>query len=244
MRKLQTAVAALAALLASQAMAITADELVAKNTEAKGGLVAMKAVAGVRRSGKLIIGNGRLVAELSETRQRPASIRNEITLQGLTQVQAYDGKGGWQIDPFQGRTDAERMTPDDAKGLIEDADIDGPLIDFKAKGNRLEYLGTEDVDGTPAHKLKLTRSNGDLQYLYLDPDHFLEIRIETQRSVRGVKTISVTELGNYEKIGGVYWPMSLEVGAKGSSDKVVIEYEKAEVNPPLAATLFSFPAKK
>lgn len=242
MRSLKLGLVAVASLLAAQAWGMTADELVAKNAEAKGGVAAMQAVQGLRRSGKYIVGGGRFVAEFVETRQKPAAIRNEFSLQGLTQVQAYDGKDGWQIDPFQGRKDAERMAPDDVKGLIEDADLDGPLSDYQAKGHRLEYLGTEDIDGTPAHKLKLTRANGDLQYIYLDPDHFLEIRVENQRSVRGVKQIGITDFGNYEKAGGVYWPMSLEFFEKGSNDKQVIEYEKAEVNPPLPATLFAFPA--
>jgi hypothetical protein len=52
-----------------------------------------------------------------------------------------------------GRTQ-EKMSADDTKSLMEDADIDGPLVDWKAKGSTVEYLGTEDVDGTQAHKLK------------------------------------------------------------------------------------------
>lgn len=241
MSRLQTALWAAALLLTTPARAITADELVAKNVEAKGGAQAMSATQGLKRSGKFIIGGGRFVAEFVELKQRPAGIRSEFTLQGLTQIQAYDGQEGWQINPFEGRKDAERMAADDVKGMVEDADLDGALVDYRAKGHSLEYLGTEDIDGTPAHKLKLTRSNGDLQYIYLDPDHFLEIRIENQRSVRGVKQIGITELGNYEKVGGVFWPMSLEIFEKGSSDKQVIEYETAEVNPTLAASTFTFP---
>lgn len=244
MRPLRSCLMLASLLLATPAWAITADELVVKNVEAKGGAAAMLAVQGLRRSGKFIIGGGRFVAGFVEIRQRPAAIRVEFSLQGLTQVQAYDGKSGWQIDPFQGRKDAENMAPDDVKGLVEDADIDGPMVDYRAKGHTLEYLGTEDIDGTPAHKLKLVRGNGDLQYIYLDPDHFLEIRVESQRSVRGVKQIGITEFGNYEKVGGVFWPMSMELFQKGSSDKQVIEYERAEVNPALAAALFQIPASK
>ncbi|MDP3859789.1 MAG: hypothetical protein Q8Q73_18670 [Stagnimonas sp.] len=244
MRPLRSCLIIAALLLTTPAWAITADELVTKNVEAKGGTAAMQAVQGLRRSGKLIIGGGRFIAGIVEIKQRPAAIRAEFSLQGLTQVQAYDGKSGWQIDPFQGRKDAENMAPDDVKGLVEDADIDGPMVDYRAKGHTLEYLGTEDIDGTPAHKLKLVRGNGDLQYIYLDPDHFLEIRIENQRSVRGVKQIGITDFGNYEKVGGVFWPMSMELFQKGSSDKQVIEYEQAEVNPALAASLFQFPASK
>ena len=65
--------------------------------------------------------------------------------------------------------------------LIEDAEVDGALVDWKEKGSTVEYLGAEDVDGTLAHKLKVTRKNGDISYVYLDPEHFLEIRVTTQR---------------------------------------------------------------
>jgi hypothetical protein len=229
-------------LCAAGAGAFTVDELIAKNVEAKGGAAALAAVKSLRRSGKLVVGGGQYVLDIVETKQRPEAIRVEVSLQGLTQVQAYDGREGWQVDPFGGRKDPERMAADDLKGLIEDADIGGALVDYAARGSKVEYLGTEDIDGTAAHKLKVTRSNGDLQYVYLDPDYFLEIRVESQRTVRGVRQITFTDLGSYEKVAGVYWPLSLESGRRGSSDTSKIEFEKAEVNPPLDAQLFSFPA--
>jgi hypothetical protein len=226
---------------AAGAGAFTVDELVAKNVEAKGGAAALGAVKSLRRSGRLVVGGGQYVLEIVETKQRPEAIRVELSLQGLTQIQAYDGHEGWQIDPFGGRRDPERMAADDLKGLIEDADIGGPLVDWQARGSKVEYLGTEDIDGTAAHKLKVTRSNGDLQYVYLDPDHFLEIRVESQRTVRGVRQITFTELGNYEEVAGVFWPLSMENGRRGSSDTSKIEFEKAEVNQPLDPQLFAFP---
>ena len=103
----------------------------------------------------------------------------------MTQIEAYDGKEGWKVSPFFGRKDPERMSADDVKALVEDTEIDGPLADWKTKGSTVEYLGTEDVDGTPAHKLKVVRKNGDVSFVYLDPDHFLEIRIVTQRVRHG-----------------------------------------------------------
>ena len=221
--------------------AFTAEELAAKNIEAKGGAAALAAVQNVRRSGLLIVNGGQLSLAIVETRQRPDSIRNELTLQGLTQVESYDGKDGWKIDPFQGRKDPERTSPDDLKGLIEDAQIGGQLEDYQARGLTLEYAGTEDIDGTAAHKLKLTQKNGDVQYIYLDPDYFLEIRIESQRSVRGVKEIVITDLGEYEKVSGVNWATSVTSRRKGDRDPAKIHYDTDEVNVPLDATYFSFP---
>jgi hypothetical protein len=227
--------------LAAQAHAVTAEELAAKNIEAKGGAAALDAVQSVRRSGKLVIGGGQFVLGVVDTRKRPDSIREEASLQGLTQVEAYDGKDGWKIDPFGGRKDPERMPADDLKGLIESAEIGGPLAGYRGRGDKLEYLGTEDIDGTAAHKLKLTSKAGDVRYVYLDPDYFLEIRIESQRNVRGVKRTVVTDLGEYEKIEGVYWPFAIASGRKGDSDPAKVQYEKIEVNVPVDASYFAFP---
>ena len=241
MTRTRIALCALLLGFGAQAGAYTAEELAAKNIEARGGATALAAVQTVRRSGQLIVNGGQFTLGTVETRRRPGSIRDELTLQGLTQVESYDGKEGWKIDPFQGRKDPERTSPDDLKGLIEDARIGGPLDDYKARGATLEYAGTEDIDGTAAHKLKLTQKNGDLQYVYLDPDYFLEIRVESQRSVRGVKQIMITDLGEYEKISGVFWATAITSGRKGDRDPVKILYDKVEVNIPLDAGYFSFP---
>jgi hypothetical protein len=224
------------------AEAFTAEELAAKNIEAKGGAAALAAVQNVRRSGLLIVNGGQRSYDIVETLQRPGSIRNEFTLQGLTQVESYDGKEGWKIAPFQGRKDPERTSPDDLKGMIEDAQVGGPLEDYQARSLTLEYAGTEDIDGTAAHKLKLTQKNGDLRYVYLDPDYFLEIRIESQRSVRGVKETVITDLGEYEQVSGVYWATAISSGRKGDRDPAKVLFDEVEVNIALDAAYFSFPA--
>ena len=243
MQMLQRAALGLALLLAGAAAhALTAAELVDRNVEAKGGAAALQSVRSLRREGKLIVDGGQHVLGLVETKQRPRSVRTEVSLQGLSQVQAYDGQEGWRIDPFGGRKDPERMPADDVREYAEDASIDGVLADARAAGSSIEYLGTEDIDGTQAHKLKVVRKDGGLQYVYLDPDYFLEIRVESQRTVRGVKRTAITDYGNYEKVGGVFWPLSIESGIKGDGTPAKYEYDSAVVNPELAADYFSFPA--
>jgi hypothetical protein len=231
-----------ATLQAQEQKAPTVNELVAKNIEAKGGADALKALESVKLTGKMLVNQGQFELAYAQTKKRPGEVRTEATVQGLTMVQAYDGKEGWKISPFQGRKDPEKMAPDDTKALIEDAEVDGPLVDWQAKGSTVDYLGIEDVDGTQAHKLKVTRKNGDVSYVYLDPDHFLEIRITTQRIERGAQVEVETDLGDYEKVGGVFVPFSIEAGAKGSTDKQKTIIEKGEANVPADDTLFKFPA--
>jgi len=219
----------------------TVDELVSKNIEAKGGADALHALQSLRLSGKLLVNEGQIELAYLQTKERPGELRTEATLQGMTQVEAYDGKEGWKISPFQGRKDPEKMSADDLKPLMEDAEIDGPLVDWKAKGSMVDYLGTEEVDGTLAHKLKVVRKNGDVSFVYLDPDHFLEIRVLTGRVKHGAYEEVETDLGDYEKTAGVFVPTSIESGRKGDPDKQKIIIDKVEANVPVDEATFHFP---
>ncbi|HMJ06082.1 MAG TPA: hypothetical protein VK474_07480 [Chthoniobacterales bacterium] len=236
-----TATLAVSALDAQETRQLNVDQLVAKNVEAKGGAEALHALASVQVTGKMLVNQGQMEFGYRQTKKRPEEVRTELTLQGMTLVQAYNGKEGWKISPFQGRKDPEKLSEDDNKSLIEDAEIGGPLVDWKEKGSTVEYLGTEDVDGTQAHKLKVMRKNGDINYVYLDPDYFLEIRIVTQRMEHGAQVETETDLSDYEKVNGVFLPLSIEAGAKGSSDKQKLILDKAEGNVPVDDKVFQFP---
>jgi hypothetical protein len=228
------------ALASASVQAMTADELVAKNLEARGGVAKLQAIKSLKSEGKLLVG-GQFELAVVQYQKAPESTRSEASIQGLTAVQAWDGKEAWQISPFQGRKDPEKMSADDAKGLADDAPIGGPLAGWKERGSKLDYLGTEDVDGTEAHKLKVTLKNGDVEYVYLDPDHFLEIRIATQRSVRGTLVESVSDYGDYEQVDGVYFPFSVATESRPDGNRQQLTIEHAEANAAMDDALFAFP---
>ncbi|MEP6881378.1 MAG: hypothetical protein ABI866_05255, partial [Dokdonella sp.] len=222
----------LVALASSPAHALNVDELVAKNAQARGGLDKIEAIKTLRMQGQVRVGGdfGSFDLGLLQLKKAPDSVRSEASVQGLTQVEVWNGEQGWRIDPFQGRKDAERMTDDDARGLADDADIAGPLINYKAQGNTVDYQGTEDVDGTEAHKLKVTLKNGDVQTVYLDPDHFIEIRRVSQRKVRGTEVEDTSDFGDYELVDGVYFPFSITTHTKGQGGSQQVTIEKADAN--------------
>jgi hypothetical protein len=226
---------------AQESKQMSVDQLVSKNIEAKGGAEALHALQSVKLTGKMLVNEGQLELGYSQTKKRPGAVRTELSLQGMTMVQAFDGKDGWKISPFQGRKDPEKLSDDDTKSLMEDAEVDGALVDWKEKGSTVEYLGTEDVDGTQAHKLKVTRKNGDVNYVYLDPEAFIEIRILTQRMEHGAQVETETDLSDYEKVNGVFLPLSIEAGRKGASDKQKVILDKAEGNVPVDDAAFQFP---
>jgi hypothetical protein len=219
----------------------TAEELVNKNIAAKGGMDKIKTISTWRMEGKLV--GGGITATAGQENMRPNLVRETFSLQGMTAVQAYDGSTGWQIRPFSGRKDPELMGEDDARDLLIDSDFDGPLVDYKDKGNTVEYLGHDVVDGDDALRLKVTLKNGDIVYYYLDPDTYLEIRKETQEFIRGSVRESVSDLGSYKPIGGVMFPFSIASGPKNDPTSwQTVSVERIEVNVPLEHSEFAVPA--
>jgi hypothetical protein len=219
----------------------TADELVNKNIQAKGGLDKIKAAKTRMAVGKVKGARGR-VAVFKQMNMRPDLVRQDLSIQGMTAVQAYDGSVGWQTQPFRGRKDPELMGEDTLRDLLLAADFDGPLVDYAEKGNKIEYLGHDDVDGDDALRLKVTLKNGDILYYYLDPDTYLEIRKEIQQFVRGSVRERVVDLGSYKPVDGVMYPFSISEGSKSNPDAQVISLEKIEANVALRDSDFALPA--
>ncbi|MFY9804287.1 MAG: outer membrane lipoprotein-sorting protein [Candidatus Acidiferrales bacterium] len=234
------AMLAIASLLPIASSAQTVDEVIAKNIQAHGGMDKLKSVNTIRTTGKLTAGQFR--AGFLQENKRPDKVREETIIQGLAQVQGYDGKTGWQVNPFQGRRDAELLSADDLKSLQEDADIDGPLVDYKQKGHTAELLGHDSVEGTDCYKVKLKLKNGDVRIYFFDADSFLELKIETQSLIRGTVQYSEMFYGDYEQVNGLYYPFEFEQGQKGSADRVKFTVDKIEINIPLADSLFTMPA--
>ena len=219
----------------------TADELIAKNIQARGGLEKMKAIKTMRMTGRFE-GGGGFTASVGQENGRPDLIRETFTLQGMTAVQAYDGTAGWQIQPFGGKKDPQLMGEDDLRDLLLDADFDGPLVDYREKGSTVEYLGHDVVDGDDALRLKITLKNGDIIYDYLDPDTFIEIRKEIQQFIRGSVRDRVVGLGSYKPVAGVMYPFSISQGPKSHPDDQTTTVQKMEANVTIDPADFALPA--
>lgn len=233
---------AVAMLFPLSGRAQTVDEVIAKNIQARGGLEKIQALKSVRITAKFSQGSFR-AAYLQENK-RADKVREELIIQGMAQVQAYDGKTGWQINPFGGRKDPELMSVDDTKSLVVDADIEGPLVNYKQKGHTAELIGHDSIEGTDCFKIKLTMKNSDIRYYYLDADSYLELKFENQSNIRGAVQYNDTFLGDYEEVGGIYFPFSLETVQVGTEDRQRFTVEKVELNVPLDDAKFSMPAGK
>ncbi|HJQ23565.1 MAG TPA: outer membrane lipoprotein-sorting protein [Blastocatellia bacterium] len=227
-------------LLAAAASAQTVDDIIKKNVEARGGLQKIKAIKSLKMTGKITLSGPGVELPLTIQQKRPGAFRMDATFQGQQVVQAYDGENGWQINP--GVTEPEKMAGDDLKEAQEQADIDGALIDYKEKGHTVELLGKEDVEGTPAYKLKVTLKSGDVRYIYIDAANSLELKVTAKRRSPGGEQEVDIYPGNYKAVAGVLFPHSIEQKIGGQT-QVQITIDKIETDAPIDDALFKMPVK-
>jgi len=150
---------------AGTASAQTVDEIIAKNLAARGGIEKLRAIRSMVKTENLSTPDGR-GAPLTVRLLRPGRIREELTLGGRRTVRAFDGQSGWIQNPGPPGTAVRPLTDGDLDELRDEGEngIDGVLADYAAKGSRIEFAGTQTVDGRPCYKLKVTLRTGHIQY--------------------------------------------------------------------------------
>lgn len=242
MRRILLAVAGLGlfAVRAAAATPQSADEIVQSYLTAIGGMEKIQAVKTLLRTGKYI-GGGGFEAPVTQENKRAAQVREDFVFQNLTGVTAYDGKTGWKIEPWQGKKDPEPLGEEEMKSIVEDADFDGPLVDYRKKGNKVEFVGQDEVEGTDTYKLKVTIPNGTVFYYYLDAEYWVPIKIDTRRMIRGAEREYETTVSDYKQVAGWYLPYSFETNVRGSPDKSKVVYDKIEANVPMDDSRFRKP---
>lgn len=216
------------------------DDIVAKYIEAIGGRKAIDNAKTRRMVGKNSMANGMEMPLVMEFK-KPDKVRVEIEFQGMTGVQAFDGTIGWYVMPFSGKTDPEKMPPEQVKDFKSQADIDGPLVDYAKKGHKLELMGNEEIEGTDTYKLKVTRADENVEFYYLDTEYFLPIKIVRKQEFQGTPVEVESTPADYKKVGGLMLPHSLTQQMAGMPMKSTMVFEKIEVNVDLPDARFKMP---
>lgn len=222
----------------------TADEIIAKHIEARGGKDAMEAVETAKITGSMDMGG--MEVPLTILWQRPDKIRMEMTVQGQVGVQAYDGTTGWMHMPFMGKAEPEKMPEQAVEQVKEQADlIEGELYNWQDKGYQVEYLGKDEFEGSEVYEIQVTRDEGDVQNVHMiDPDTYLEIGTESKRMMQGQEISVVASFGNFKEVGGLVIPYSMEMKAKGAPEGTPgqsLTIDSIELNQPIDASEFAFP---
>lgn len=234
---LATAAILPAATGASPAGTPTADDVIARSIAARGGLAAIQAVRSVRMTGSMTMGP--MSIPMTVEIERPDRLRVEMRLQGRLLVQAFDGRQAWTVPPSgQG---AEALPEEAARPMAQQADFEGPLVGYRAKGNRVELVGREKVGDADAWRIKLTRASGEIEYYLIDAASWLPVRVESRRQLGDDEVEGDTTLGDYRAAGGWLWPCSIVNAVKGRPEKQSISFDRIDVNPVLDASRFRMP---
>ncbi len=218
----------------------TADEVIDRYLKTVGGMDKIQSVKSLRRVGKYT-GSGGFEAIYIQENKRPNMVREDFSLQGMTATNSWDGKTGWKINPFGGKKDAEALSEDEMRGIVEDADFDDPFVNYKEKGNKVELVGMDQIEGTDVYKVRVTLKSGDVRTYYFDTDYYVPIKFEEKRTIRGSEQELETSLGDYKEVAGWYLPFSFESGAKGDQNKAKITWERIEPNVDIADVRFRRP---
>ncbi len=233
----------LALIFAASLSAQTVDEIIAKNIEAKGGYDKLKSIKTMQATGQFTAQNGMVQGTITLYNKRPNKMRMNMDIQGQTMVQAFDGTTGWMIIPFMGTTEPQRMPEEQVKSMKSNADMDGVLVDYKKKGHKVELLGKEELEGTDVYKLKVTRKDSSVQYLYLDSDYYIELKMSTVIKSKGTEQMFDTYLSDYKEVDGTMVPFAIEQ-KKGDMLLSQITLSEVKYNVDIDDSYFAMPEKK
>jgi hypothetical protein len=167
-------------------------------------------------------------------------MRVEITVQGMTLTQATDGQAAWVIAPMVGAGGAVILPAEEAAGLKDQADMEGPLVNWAAKGNKVELLGRETRFGGEAFRLKVKLKSGDVRYVYIDRQTFKQVAEEGERPSPRGRVLVETRLSDHRMVDGLLVPFVLDISA-GANERQQVAFDTVEVNAPIGDARFAVP---
>ena len=257
---------------------LSAAEIVNKNVAARGGLEAWRAVQALSLQGKMGAGGNQraaLAAPMPDPKadrrqalvpqrpteeaqlpfllelKRPRKQRLELQVKGQTAIQVFDGTNGWKLRPFLNRSEVEPFTAEELRRASIQTELDGPLVDYAAKGTHVELDGTEKVEGRDTYKIKVMEKSGHTFHVWIDAQTFLEAKIEgPPRRLDGTDHPVEVYYRDFRTVDGLQFPFVFETrvlpvgkNALGVRDTPVppetIVIEKVVVNPKVEEKLFS-----
>lgn len=244
--------AVLVAGVAATVSAQTVDELIARNLAARGGLDKLKAITTMKMSGKLVTQGQEM--QIVFWMKRPSLVLQEMTFQGQKMIQgqktfqgqkiirAFDGQKAWMLNPFLGSSTPQEIPGPESSLMKDNSDFDGPLIDYKAKGTRIDLVGPDTVNGAKAYRLKVTRKGGGTTDIYLDAESGLEIKLVNEIDQGGQKLKIETLPSNYKPVSGVLMPHAIKSLVNGQV-QAEVTIESIEIGIPIEDSLFKMPQK-
>ena len=218
----------------------TADDCVTKFIEALGGKEKLAGLQTLKSKASVEVAPN-MKAPITAYYVNNKSVRTEVELQGMKMIQVIDGDSGWYVQPFGGKKDPERMDAEMVREGKDEVDILGPLYNYKEKGSTVELIGKEDMEGTETFKLKVTKKNADVEYIYLDATSYLQLKQTSKHKFKDKEVESETLFSNYKKVDGIMFAFTAESRQVGEAKGQEIIFDSIEVNPKIDNSIFRMP---
>jgi outer membrane lipoprotein-sorting protein len=226
---------------ASSVRAQTVTQILAKVFVARGGLAKIHALKSQRVAGTISFGSeasGPFAVEL----KRPLKMHMTLTVQNQTMIRVFDGTQGWANNPFAGKVNPESMTDEDLKNITEEADFDGPLVDYAKKGNKVELVGKDKVEDKDVWRVKLTTKSGDVRYYLFDANTYLLSKWEGKRRAEGKDFPVESYFRDYRNVEGLKFSFQIDSGSSATDLTQKLVIDKIELNPEIPDSEFAKPA--
>ena len=225
---------------AGAALALTADELIAKAVEAQGGAAALQAVKSQKATGKFMTQG--MEIPYTMVMLRPNLMRIDAAVMGMAFVQCFDGTGGWSVNPMTGSPDAQVMSEIEIRSFRLQADMDGPFLNWAAKGYAVEYVGPEDVEGTATHRLRIDTKQDIVMDFWFDAESFMLLKQNVKMKVDQGEFETQNYPSDYRQQDGLTIPFSIET-RQGDQVMNQIIIDTLEFGVAVDETMFAMPAK-
>ena len=214
----------------------TADEVVDKHLAAIGGKDAWKKVTTVITEGNMDV-QGASVNVVSKT-IKDKGTRQDISVMGMSGFTILTPSAGWVYMPWAGQGAAEAIPDSLVKQGADQLDTQGSLVDYAAKGNKIELAGKEDVDGKPTFKIKVLHKSGKAETLFIDASTYYIVKSVTVQQVNGQSVEGTTWFSDYKKQAeGYVVPMKINMPISMGMN-VDLNVTKVAINQPIEDSIF------
>lgn len=224
---------------------LTALEIVARNQAARGGAPAWRKIETMAWTGHAENSSvpGRKVPFMLE-QKRPGKVRFEVLEpSGTKAIRAYDGVGGWKMRAGAGGMPEVTPYSGDELSFARGAQvIEGPLMDYAAKGASLSVSGIDVVEGRRAYVIDARLPAGGLHRVWIDAESFLDVRHDREfNDAAGHIAVATVRYRDYQAFEGLQLPVTIETGGGPGQPVNRLVIERVALNPTIADSVFDRP---
>jgi hypothetical protein len=184
--------------------------------------------------------------------KNPNKIRTSVSFNGQEMLQVFDGTAGYMTNPMTGSTQPMELTGEQLQQIQNSNFFSNQLLNYY-NNKQVALEGSEDVNGSPAFKLKVTVPEL-LQhpiYMFIDKRTGLITKSSTVVEQMGMTMNAETFMSDYEDVNGVVFPKKTSVRVKvitdgpmpfGQTDGMeasALIYDQIEINVPMDDSLFT-----